>query len=227
MREFNLLGEYPQPDRPRVVSRNLRTIHHRLVAFRRDREFFDGDRNFGYGGFNYDGRWQAVARGICENYVIKEGHRVLQINSEKGFLLHDLQAFCAGLEVFGTETSEYAIEKSMYDVKDCIHRACPVSLPFPDGHFDFIVGLGVVYIQTLEDAVRVLKEIQRVGKGASFVTLASYETEEDYFLFRDWTLLGALILKKEEWREVLEHAGYTGDYWFSGAQSLNLVRGNS
>jgi SAM-dependent methyltransferase len=226
MREFNLLGEYPQPDSPRVVSRNLRTIHHRLVAFRRSREFFDGDRNFGYGGFAYDGRWQPIAKGICQNYGIEAGHKVLQINSEKGFLLHDLKSACAGLEVFGSETSEYAIENSMDNVRDCIHRALPDALPFPDSHFDFIIGLGVVYIQTLEGAVQVLKEIQRTGKGASFVTLAAYETEEDYFLFRDWTLLGALILKKEEWREVLEYSGYTGDYWFTGAESLNLIRGD-
>ena len=55
MREFNLLGEYPIPDKPRYVGSNLRTINHRIVATYRDKNFFDGDKNFGYGGFKYDG----------------------------------------------------------------------------------------------------------------------------------------------------------------------------
>ena len=56
------------------------------------------------------------------------------------------------------------------------------------------------------------------------ITLATYETESEYFLFKDWTLLGTLILKKEEWISVMEHARYEGDYYFIGANSLNLKR---
>ena len=62
MREFNLLGEYPIPDKPRYVGSNLRTINHRIVATYRDKNFFDGDKNFGYGGFKYDGRWKKSSR---------------------------------------------------------------------------------------------------------------------------------------------------------------------
>jgi SAM-dependent methyltransferase len=224
MREFNLLGDYPQPDRPRVVARDLRTIHHRLVALRRDEDFFDGDRDYGYGGFRYDGRWVPIAERMCQEYGLDSDSSVLQINCEKGFLLHDLQQACDGLDVVGTETSTYAIDAALDSVKGKIQLSPPDVLPFPERHFDCVIALGVVYTQTLEGAVKVLSEIQRVGKGASFITLASYETEEEFFLFRDWTLLGAQILKKEEWREVLEHADYVGDYYFTSAESLNLVR---
>ena len=68
MREFDALSGYPEPKQPRVVSSNLRTIQHRIVASYRDQEFYDGDRDYGYGGFNYDGRWLPIAQNMCKEY---------------------------------------------------------------------------------------------------------------------------------------------------------------
>ena len=62
MREFDALSGYPEPTQPWVVSPNLRTIQHHIVASYRGKEFYDGDRDFGYGGFNYDGRWLPIAQ---------------------------------------------------------------------------------------------------------------------------------------------------------------------
>ena len=90
MKEFDLLGGYPEPKKPRYVNQNLRTIKNRIVASYRDKEFFDGERNDGYGGMVYDGRWKSVAKRICEKYEIKDNSKILQLNCEKGFLLHDL-----------------------------------------------------------------------------------------------------------------------------------------
>src|SRR6185295_18022159 len=89
MREVNLLDEMPQPE-SRVVG--SRTIEHRIIASYRGREFFDGDRNCGYGGYVDDGRWGPVAERMIEYYKLKEGDRVVQINCEKGFLLAEFQA---------------------------------------------------------------------------------------------------------------------------------------
>ena len=49
------------------------------------------------------------------------------------------------------------------------------------------------------------------------------DNEEDFRLFRYWTLLGSTILSKTDWLEVLEHTGYTGDYKFNDAKSLELI----
>ena len=50
------------------------------------------------------------------------------------------------------------------------------------------------------------------------------ECEVDYFLFKDWTLLGTTILKKNEWVEVLKSVKYKGDYFFTNATTLKLER---
>ena len=224
MPEVNILAGYPQPTEPRFVGRNMRKIDHRLIAVERDENFFDGDRNFGYGGFNYDGRWLPIADRIVKHYGLKDSSRVLHLNCEKGFLLNDLKQVKPTLQIFGTENSDYAIEHAMDDVKTRIKKVSSIELPFPDNFFNLVIGLSYVYTYSLADAVKALKEINRVGTGNSFITLATYETESEYFLFKDWTLLGTLLLKKKEWISVMEHAGYEGDYSFIGANSLNLKR---
>ena len=224
MREFNLLESYPKPQNVRFVSNNLRTINHRLVASKRDLDFFDGDRNFGYGGYVYDGRWQIIAENIIKTYSLTSNENILQINSEKGFLLKDLKNQNEKLNLVGTETSNYAIQKSMDEVNQNIIFSQPNNLPFDDNYFDFVLALGVVYTASLDDVIRIIKEIVRVSKKHSFITLASYSSMEDYFLFRDWTLLGTTILKKNEWIEVLKYCSYTGDYFFTNSKTLNLQR---
>lgn len=222
--KYNLLNEYPKSLSPRVVGKSIRTINHRLIATKRDKEFFDGDRNFGYGGFIYDGRWKAIAKKICNEFLLKKNSTVLQINCEKGFLLHDIKQLRDDIKVYGTESSDYAISSSMPDIKSSIHKSSPCDLKFSDNYFDFVIALGVIYTLTLSDAIIALREINRVSKGKSFITLATYSTEEEYFLFKDWTLLGSLLFKREEWLEILREANYEGHYWFTDANSLNLTR---
>lgn len=224
MKEKNLLSKYPQPQMQRVVSEKLRTVEHRIVASKRGQEFFDGNRNCGYGGFTYDGRWKPIASDIISNYNLENNSNVLQINSEKGFLLHDIRSLNPKINVFGTETSDYAISQTVDDVKDKIVLSNPTQLPFNDNYFDFVLGLGVIYTLNIGEAIKALREIIRVSKKNAFVTLASYENQDDYFLFKQWTLLGSTLLKKSEWIKILSYCNYEGDYFFTNANTLNLVR---
>lgn len=223
MREFNALEGYPEPKQARLASKGLRTIHHRIVASYRGEKFYDGDRNYGYGGFRYDGRWLPIAKNMCREYRLNTQSAVLQIGCDKGFLLNDFLQMHAEMKVRGTEISDYPIVQAMDSVKPYIQKAPFTQLPFNDGEFDFVIALGAVYTLNLGDAIQCLKEIQRVSKGKSFITLGSYTNEENFKLFRYWTLLGATVLLEGEWVEVLKHVGYTGDYKFTGAKSLHLV----
>ena len=203
----------------------VRTIENRIIAAYRDEEYYDGDRNNGYGGFKYDGRWVPIARNMYSEYGLGEGSAVLQVGCEKGFLLHDFLGQYPGIKVHGTEVSAYAITHSMESVKPFIQQAPFTQLPFSDDMFELVIAIGVVYTLTLADAIQALKEIERVCRGKSFVTLAAYRTEEEKKLFEWWTVLGATLLHEDDWVRVLEHAGYTGDYKFTTARSLRLVMG--
>ncbi|OGH56579.1 MAG: hypothetical protein A3G34_09235 [Candidatus Lindowbacteria bacterium RIFCSPLOWO2_12_FULL_62_27] len=223
MREFNALGAYPQPGKPRYVGPHLRGIRNRIAASYRDREYYDGDRNNGYGGYRYDGRWKAVVDTMTREYGLNENSAVLQIGCEKGFLLHDFKERFPGMKLRGYEVSPYAIENSMPSVRPLITQGRFEKLPFQDHEFDLVIAVGVVYTMTLADALSCLREIGRVGKGKSFITLGSYRDEQGFKLFKMWSVLGATILHVDEWQEVLKEAGYTGDYFFMTSDVLNLV----
>jgi hypothetical protein len=218
-----MLAGYPEPAQVRRVGPHSRTIENRIVACYRDREFYDGARENGYGGFKYDGRWVPIVENMVREYGLDGDSAVLQVNCEKGFLLHDLLQQVPDIKVRGTEISDYAIDNAMESVRPHIAKAPFTQLPFDDDEFDFVIALGAVYSQSLPDVLACLREIQRVGKGRSFVTLASYETEQDKRLFEWWTLLGTTILRRDEWGDVLQHVGYTGDYKLTSAKTLNLV----
>ena len=225
MREFNLLNKYTKLKEPRYVSKNLRTINHRIISAEREKDFFDGDRNYGYGGFKYDGRWKEVADKLKIEYGLSNNSAFLQLSSEKGFLLKDLKDKNPKMKIQGLETSGYAFENTLSEVKQNVKKVNNyLSLDFKEREFDFIMALGVIYTLTINDAIKVLKEIERVGKGKSFITLASYTNEDDYWLFKDWTLIGTTILKKDEWVEVLKAANYSGDYYFTNSKTLNIER---
>ena len=223
MIEFNALRCYPQPKEPRYVGPNIRTIKNRIAASYRDERYYDGDRNDGYGGFKYDGRWKKIVESMCEDYELTERSALLQVGCEKGFLLHDFKERFPSMKIRGTDISDYAISHAMPSIKPYIEKSDFTKLPFEDREFDFVIAIGVVYTLTLRDAISCLREIQRVGKGKSFITLGAYRDERGKRLFNYWTLLGATILHVDEWVEVLKEAGYTGDYSFTTADYLNLA----
>ena len=221
MREFDAFAGYPEPKEPRIVGPKHRTILNRIAASYRDQEFYDGARANGYGGMVDDGRWGPIAKRIYGEYNLGYG-RVLQVNAHKGFLLYEL--YKLGCRVQGQDCSYYAAENSVIrlDVSPF------TDLPYDNEAFDFVIAASAVYSHSLPDAIKCLREIQRVGKGRGWITLAAYEDEDDIeglMLLRHWFLLGTTILTKADWLEVMAHAGYTGDYRFDTAKSLNLVRG--
>src|SRR6266498_1340967 len=100
------------------------------------KDYFDGDRQYGYGGYKYDGRWRPFAEKLIDHYGLKAGDKVLDIGCAKGFLVHDFLRALPGLEVAGLDVSEYAIANAMPDVKQLLRVGTAAELPYPDRHFD-------------------------------------------------------------------------------------------
>ena len=46
--------------------------------------YWDGPREYGYGGYRYDGRWRSVARDIIGHFGLKPGMRVLDVGGGFG-----------------------------------------------------------------------------------------------------------------------------------------------
>src|SRR4051812_21425276 len=104
--EFNLLGVLPKCVR-NVGARVQEKEDNRRLALQFGREYFDGTREQGYGGYRYDGRWGAIARRAIEHWKLKPGDRVLDIGCAKGFFVKDLRDALPGLDVIGIDISDY------------------------------------------------------------------------------------------------------------------------
>ena len=184
------------------------------ISKRFDREYFDGDRKYGYGGFRYDGRWRPLAEKLIAHYGLQPGHRVLDVGCAKGFLLHELKAALPGLEIAGLDVSSYAIEHAMNDVQPFVRVGDARTLPFPDRSFDLVLSINTLHNLYLPGLFQALRELERVGRGGKFVVMDSYRNEREKMNLLYWQLTCECFFTPDEWAWIFQQAGYTGDHDF-------------
>jgi ubiquinone/menaquinone biosynthesis C-methylase UbiE len=215
-KEIDLLVNYPKTKRnleERVASK---TEADRAVARQFGHEFFDGNRNHGYGGFNYFPRfWQPVIPAFQQHWGLDKNSSVLDVGCAKGFMLHDFVELIPGITVKGVDVSEYAIEHAMDNVKPYLQRACATKLPFPDNSFDVTISINTVHNLEYEECAQALQEVERVSRKGSFITVDAYRTQEEKERMDAWNLTAKTIMSTDEWVEFFKKVRYTGDYfWF-------------
>jgi protein-L-isoaspartate(D-aspartate) O-methyltransferase len=184
------------------------------VSKRFDREYFDGDRKHGYGGYRYDGRWRPFAEILIERYKLKKGDRVLDVGCGKGFLVYDLISLLPGLEVSGLEVSSYAIENAKEEVKSNLQIGTALSLPFPDKSFDLVLAVNVFHNFRIYDLELALRESERVGRKNKYIVNDSYRTEREKVNLMYWQLTCECFYTPDEWKWIFDRCGYRGDYDF-------------
>ena len=106
-KEIDLLVNYPKTKRDVKERGNTKTEEDRKIARKFDRDFFDGDRKHGYGGFGYLPRfWQPVIPTFQEHWTLTSESSVLDVGCAKGFMLFDLVQIIPGITVSGVDISE-------------------------------------------------------------------------------------------------------------------------
>jgi SAM-dependent methyltransferase len=214
MAEINLLARYPKARRD-IKARMTHKEENRRIALRFGREYFDGTREQGYGGYRYDGRWIPIAEDIVRHFGLRAGQRVLDVGCGKGFLVKDLMTVCPGLEVFGLDISEYAVLNAEPEVIGRLHVGNALKLPFPDRSFDAVLAINTVHNLDRAGCVQALREIERVSRGRSYIQVDAYRTPEERQAFEDWMLTARTYGMPQDWRQILGEAGYTGDYYWT------------
>ena len=174
--------------------------------------YFDGPRDYGYGGYRYDGRWVPVAKDFIVHFDLKPGDRILDVGCAKGFLMKDLMDALPGLEVFGVEISEYAVMNCHSDVIGRIHLGTADHLPFPSESFKAVYSLDAIHNLPRARAKTALQEIQRLSAGNAFVKVDSYRTPKQKATFENWVLTAEFHDFPDGWIDLFEEASYTGDY---------------
>lgn len=178
-------------------------------------DYWDGERQYGYGGMRYDGRWRPVAEAMARHYGLKAGDRILDVGCGKGYLLYEFTQAVPGIEVAGLDISTYAIEHAKDEVKPFLHAGNATALPFPEGHFDLVVSLATLHNLAVEELFQALGEMERVGRGPNkYVMVESYRTEREKANLLYWQLTCQSFHSPESWAWLFDRAGYIGDYGF-------------
>jgi ubiquinone/menaquinone biosynthesis C-methylase UbiE len=184
------------------------------VAIQYGKDYWDGDRQYGYGGMRYDGRWRPVAENMARHYGLKAGSRILDVGCGKGFLLYEFTQAVPGIEVAGLDISSYAVENSKEEVRPFLKTGNAIELPFPDKSFDFVVSITTFHNLFNYDLRRALQEVERVGKRHKYVVVESYRDEREKANLLYWQLTCRSFYMPKEWEWFFRESGYTGDYGF-------------
>jgi ubiquinone/menaquinone biosynthesis C-methylase UbiE len=214
MAEINLLHTLPKPKR-NLAERSAATEEDKQVALQYGKDYFDGSRNHGYGGYRYDGRWVSVAETFIAHWGLKPGDRVLDIGCAKGFLVKDFLKVCPEIEVFGIDISEYALMNCEPEVVGRLHLGNALKLPFPDGSFTAAISLNTLHNLERQQCIEAIKEMQRVAPGKGYIQVDAYRTEEEEHIFEKWVLTAKTHGYPHQWLKIFEEAGYTGDYYWT------------
>lgn len=178
------------------------------------KNYWDGDRKFGYGGYCYDGRWKPIAEDLIKHYKLKAGQRVLDIGCGKGFLLHEMKLLIPQIEIRGLDISSYALENAKEEVKSFLDLGSAKQLPYPDNHFDLVISLNTLHYLYIYDLEKALQEIERVSRANSYIVVESYRNEREKANLLYWQLTCECFFTPQEWEWLYKKFGYSKDYSF-------------
>ena len=186
-----------------------------IVAKQYERDYWDGDRRYGYGGYNYlPGRWKPVAEALIERYDLTNESSILDVGCGKAFLLYELQLLLPQAKLVGFDVSHHGLASRHPDFRGELFIArAQDSFSFDDKSFDLVISLATLHNLRLPELQVALQEVERVGRRA-YAMLESYRNEQELFNLECWALTAESLLDEAEWIWLYNYFGYTGDYEF-------------
>ena len=179
------------------------------------KNYWDGKRRYGYGGYNYiHGRWAKVAKLLIKNYRLKSGSKVLDIGCGKGFLLYEMLKIIPELKIYGFDISNYALKKNfkVNNMKIFKHRA-EMKYPFKSNSIDLVISINTLHNLNIINLNKAFKEINRVGK-KKYIAVESYRNNLELFNLQCWALTCESFFSPTEWIWLFKKFKYSGDFEF-------------
>jgi len=190
-------------------------VHCSEVARKYEKEYWDGDRRYGYGGYKFiSGYWKPVAEALIKTYKLTNDSSVLDVGCGKAFLLYEIKQLLPGIRVAGMDISEHGINDSRPEIKPFLtkHRAQD-PYPFKDKEFDLVISITTLHNLYIYDLKKALQEIERVGKN-KYLAVESYRNVKELFNLQCWALTCEAFFTPEEWPWLFKEFGCDCDYEF-------------
>ena len=103
----------------------------------------------------------------------------------------------------------------MYDIKNLDVERREIEDLTEEKAFDYVISINTVHNLELEECEIAIKEIQRVCKKNSFITVDAFRNDEEKERMYKWNLTAKTILSVNDWKALFKKINYKGDYyWF-------------
>ena len=124
----------------KVRNAQIRSLRSRIHAWELGKEYYDGARINGYGGFVDDGRWKELLNTLLEKChqteILKnKDFSLLDLGCKKGFIVD--AASRLNISAIGVESHKYPLEQASSKIKHKLIKSSYTELPFEDKSFDF------------------------------------------------------------------------------------------
>jgi ubiquinone/menaquinone biosynthesis C-methylase UbiE len=209
---------YPKSKNRKKISNERikvnKTLRKKLQKF--GKEYFDGKREHGYGGYYYNPKFfRKIVKEMIKHYKIKNGASILDIGCAKGFMMYEFKKILPKSKIYGLDISKYCKAKSIKTIKKNITVGSCTKLPYKDKYFDLVISISTIHNLSINEIPLAIKELNRVKKKNSFIRVKAYNNIKEKKFIDDWNIVAKSNLSKKSWLSIFKKYRYLGDYDFS------------
>jgi SAM-dependent methyltransferase len=208
---------YPISNRKNISSLRVKVsskLRKKLQKF--PKEYFDGKRAHGYGGYYYNPKFfRKIVKAMIRHYKLNNKSKILDIGCAKGFMMYEFKKALPGCEIKGIDISAYCKKKAIKKIKKFIKIGTCEKLPYPNKYFDFVVSISTIHNVKKSGIIKSLKEIDRVSKGISFIRVKAHKNAKEKRDIDKWNIVAKSNLSKNTWFKLFKETNYKGDFQFS------------
>ena len=216
-KQINFWKYYPKSNRKNISKLRIIVpykLRKKLQKF--PKEYFDGKRAHGYGGYYYHPKFfKKIVKAMIKYYKLNNKSKILDIGCAKGFMMYEFKKYLPKCEVRGIDISRYCKTKAMKEIKKFIKVGTCEQLPYPDKYFDLVVSISTIHNVTNNGIKKSLKEISRVSKKNSFIRIKAYKNLKEKKKIDEWNVVAKSNLSQNNWLKIFKKTKYFGDYQFS------------
>jgi len=192
---------------------NDNKVHFMKLAKKYSKDYWDGSRKSGYGGYKYIPNYLTpLAKKIIKKYNLNNESKILDIGCGKGFLLFEIKKILPKISISGFDISRYAINKSPKEIRKFLKVSdAKKKFNYKNKKFDLAISIGCIHNLEIFHIKNFLSEITRVSE-KQYVMTESYRNEKELFNLQCWALTCETFLSPKEWIWIFSKFKYNGDY---------------
>ena len=213
-KEKNIFTPFHKKTKRNYVGRMMdRKIHCMDKARKFEKDYWDGPRRYGYGGYKFiEGLITPIAKKIIKDYKLDNKSRILDAGCGKGYVLYELKRILPGLTISGFDISNHGLKNSKEEIKAYLFKHdIKEKFPFKKDEFDLVISLACLHNLQIQDLEKSIAEIDRVGK-KSYIMVEGYRNNEELFNLQCWALTAETFFHDKEWEWLFKKCNYSGDY---------------